>query len=167
MKFKLNFKVIIIVLFSALLLSLIYNGFSADGIPLIRQPLKVSLINDISSENNVDGLKGLQLSDVVNLHENEDIIFIDARDQWDYSEGHISRAINIPEFSFDPNNDQIRHISKDKMMIVYCDGNECDTSKRLASELTKLGYKNVFIYLGGYSEWEQLELPIERINSDE
>lgn len=164
---KLNIKIIVIIVLSSLALGLIYNGFSADGITLIRKPLKVTLLDRMGNGNNIEGLKGLQLSDVINLHSNEDIIFVDARDQWDYSEGHIARAMNIPEFSFDPNSEIVKSISKDKMIIVYCDGDDCDTSKRLAFEMTKIGFKNVFIYLGGYSEWEQLELPTERVDSNE
>lgn len=164
---KINLKAITIIIFISIVLGFIYNGFSSDGIPLIREAMKVTLMKDISESENSAALRGLHISEVVNLHNIENVVFIDARDQWDYSEGHIARAINIPEFSFDPNNKMLEEIDKEELIIVYCDGNECDTSKRLASEMIKLGFKNVFIYLGGFSEWSELKLPIEKVNTDE
>lgn len=166
MKTNLDKKAIVVIFLAAVVLGFIYNHFSADGISFIRKPLLVENVESTSAEAGNDNIKGLILAQVIELQAQNVATFIDARDQWDYSEGHIKGAINIPEFSFEPSNKLLKTIEKDKLIIVYCDGDECDTSKRLANRLMELGYKNTFVFLGGMNEWIDAELPIvkERIN---
>ena len=158
---KINIKALILIVVSSVILAIIYNSFSDDGIPFIREPLIVKTVNIISDENNSEELQGLNLDQVVKLHSNKTAIFIDARDQWEYSNRHIAGAINIPEFSFTPEDKTLTSVSKESLIIVYCDGDNCDTSKRLAEELMKLGYKKMYVYLGGFKEWMEADLPIE------
>ncbi len=166
MKNNLDKKAIGIIFLAAVVLGFIYNHFSADGITLIRKPLLVEYVDSTSSGVGSDNIKGLLLAQVIQLQAQNIATFIDARDQWDYSEGHIKDAINIPEFSFEPSNKLLKKIEKDRLIIVYCDGDECDTSKRLANKLMELGYQNTFVFLGGMNEWIDADLPIvkETIN---
>ena len=109
----------------------------------------------------------LSRSNTLSLYNQGNAVFIDARDQWEYGEGHIKGAINIPEFSFTVDEPKIKNIDKNGILVIYCSGDECETSKRLANELMKLGFKNTFIFLGGYDLWASSELPIERKPLDE
>ncbi len=54
--------------------------------------------------------------------------FIDAREDIDYNEGHISNAINIYFYSFEENEDKLNGISKDESIVTYCSGTDCDLS---------------------------------------
>lgn len=161
-KQKLNIKRLIIILGGSILLSLFYNIFSADGIPFIRHPLKVELVSMINEDGSSETLKGIDLTTTLDVFNNNNALFIDARDQWEFSEGHIMGAINIPEFSFSVENKFIETLNKERLIIIYCDGDDCDTSKRLANELTKLGFTNCYVFLGGYSTWQEAMLPVER-----
>ena len=87
--------------------------------------------------------------------------FIDARDNWDFSDGHIKSAINIPEFSFEPTDSVLAGLDKSAKYVVYCSSNDCDISKRLASEMQKLGFSSLFVFLDGYEVWLQNKLPID------
>ena len=153
MKNKLNTKVIIGIIASSILLGVIYNYFSIDGIDFIRKPL---VVNSLNSDGVADtsALTGITLAQTLNIYNTKAAVFIDARDQWDYSTSHIDGAVNIPEFSFEPSDSTLSAYSKSKLLIVYCDGDDCDISKRLATEFVKLGYSNTFIFLGGIKEWE-------------
>ena len=47
------------------------------------------------------------------------------------------------------------------MYVIYCEGDVCDVSKRLAAELMKLGFTKVYVFLGGIYEWIDSEYPLE------
>ena len=160
-------KRIISILIVSSILAFIYNTFSEDGIPVIRQPIIVETVNFITDDGNTKSLRGVNLNTVIDAFNNNKAIFIDARDQWEYSDGHILGAINIPEFSFTPNDKKLEEINKDAIIIVYCDGDECDTSKRLTNELSKLGFNNCYVFLDGFSAWKESELPTQEGESND
>lgn len=162
MKNKTNYKVVISIVLSSLFLGIIYNYFSADGIPFIRKELIVNFVSLDRLDSTSTELKGLQLGQVFKLYEQNNAIFIDARDQWEFSESHIKGALNIPEFSFTVNDSNIHKVDKESLLVIYCDGDDCDISKRLTNELMKIGYKNSYVFLGGLKEWADAELPIEK-----
>jgi len=157
-----NIKTVVVILIVSLILALIYNYFSEDGIKFIREPLIVHNVDVITNEDTTKGLKGLNLAHVISLQNQNAAIFVDARDQWDFAEGHIIGALSIPEFSFSPDNKVLESIKKESLIIVYCDGDDCDTSKRLTNELLKIGYKNSYVFWGGIKEWTDANLPLEK-----
>ncbi len=159
---KINIKQISLIITISIVLGIIYNTFSVDGIPFIREPLKVEMVNLITEDGKPKNLRGIDLETTLQVFNKNNALFIDARDQWEFSEGHILGAINIPEFSFNSENELLKTINKDQLIIVYCDGDDCDTSKRLANELTKLGYSKCYVFLGGFSVWNAAILPTER-----
>ena len=77
-------------------------------------------------------------------------IILDAREQYEYDEGHIPGAILIPY-------DKIADCAekelpdKDQLILVYCRSGR--RSKIAAEELVKLGYTNVKEF-GGIIDWE-------------
>ena len=77
-------------------------------------------------------------------------IILDAREQYEYDEGHIPGAILIPY-------DKIADCTekelpdKDQLILVYCRSGR--RSKIAAEELVKLGYTNVKEF-GGIIDWE-------------
>ena len=77
-------------------------------------------------------------------------VILDVRTDWEYENGHIEGAINIP-------NEEIGHEEietlpdKEQTILVYCrSGNR---SKQAASKLAVLGYKNIYEF-GGVITWE-------------
>jgi rhodanese-related sulfurtransferase len=167
MKNKVNYKIIFLILLISIVLAFIYNTFSVDGVDLIRKPIIVKSVTVGEGENESNSILGLDLAQTINLFNQNVAIFIDARDQWEFSESHISGAINIPEFSFSKDDSLLKTISHEKLLVIYCDGNDCDTSKRLANEIVNLGYKNVYVFLGGFKVWREAQLPITKGNTHE
>lgn len=88
-------------------------------------------------------------------------LFVDARHEFDFKLGHIKGAINIPLKDFDAHKEIIASIPKDKLIVVYCDGAECNSSIELAAKLHTLGFTNIKIFFGGWREWEAHHLPTE------
>ncbi len=89
-------------------------------------------------------------------------MFIDARDQWDFADGHIPGAINIPEYDFETDNITTASLDKQKRYIVYCHGTDCDVALRLAKELRKINFTNLLIFSGGWNAWIKAGHEIEK-----
>ena len=101
---------------------------------------------------------------VINLEQayilfNNGAKFIDARDDIDYNEGHISNAINIYFYSLEGNENKLNGIGKDEAIVTYCNGTDCDLSVLLGNKLAEIGYKNVFVFFGGWLDWGKASYP--------
>jgi rhodanese-related sulfurtransferase len=162
---KKNLSLIILI---SVITGFLYNFLSKDGLPLIRKEIQIEYVSDSTfnsfhngTENGDLAIKGLNLDQTYKLYTNRMAVFIDARDQWEYGEIHIAGSINIPEFSFEPDDPSVTDLSKDQLYVIYCDGDDCDVSKRLAAELTKIGFKKVYVFLGGIYEWIDAGYPTE------
>lgn len=83
------------------------------------------------------------------------IVLIDARSPEVYSEGHIGKAKNIFPLAEDRDKylTSLMMLPRDKTIIIYCDGGNCDLSDHVYEDLKNFDYHNVFIYQGGWEEW--------------
>lgn len=95
-------------------------------------------------------------------------IFVDARDPEEFICSTIPGSINIP-FDYLPDENIGAYIdsmlnfpAKDKPIIVFCSGEECDLSLHMARNMQAFGYTNVSIFFGGSREWENFDLPMTR-----
>jgi len=89
-------------------------------------------------------------------------IFLDTRDPDDYRAGHIKGAVNLPFDWFDdfwPDVEPL--LDGDDEIVVYCSGAECETSLYEGRYLQELGYRRVFIFYGGLSDWVNRGFPAD------
>lgn len=107
------------------------------------------------------GPKTITLKQAYRLFKNRSAIFIDARDKWEFSDGHIKGALNIAQYSFDKNNTVLKKIGKNKTMVVYCSESDCDMSEKLAGQLFEIGYTRVYIFKEGYEGWVSSGFDVE------
>ncbi len=84
------------------------------------------------------------------LDSNEDIIVIDVRDDYEFANGHIKDAINIP---MDNIIDEIEKKVPDKKQKIFVNCLTGGRSKASCSLLSSQGYENVFD-IGGIANWE-------------
>ena len=80
-------------------------------------------------------------------------VLIDARPALKYEKGTIPSSLNIPDTDFENAYKQIASLSKDKEIIVYCAGFNCEKSAIVAQLLKSKGHKNVKLYSAGEPEW--------------
>jgi len=147
---------------------LISNGFIAvynmtggieewqkDGYTVVKDN---SASQNIVSEN--QGFSTLSVDEVNEIvKNNEDYLIIDARSVDEYKDGHIKGAISIPESDIKK---RIEEIPKDRPVIVYCYGSNCNTSAIVANILVKYGFKKVYTIGGtGITEWKEKGYPVE------
>lgn len=92
------------------------------------------------------------------------IVFIDARDEQDYSEGHIPGAYEFDPYHPEKHLDAVLQVcQKAGQIMVYCHGGGCDDSVSAAIFLRNVGIPNrkLFVYAAGITEWTDRHLPME------
>ncbi len=107
--------------------------------------------------------KAITLEQAYKLFKNG-VKFVDARDEADYLAGHISKSLNIPFDDFDNHKQKLEQLSKEKPMVIYCAGTDCDLSILLGNLLFEQGYKEVYVFFGGWLEWLNSSYPTENLN---
>jgi len=154
----------------AAILGLGLNLFTPNRIAYIGQYRTLSTGNDpIVPPNAAPGDPPFIAVDLAELEFNSgSVIFVDTRVPEDFECGTIFGSINIP-FDYLPDEGLEKYldsalggVARDRMIITYCSGEECDLSLHLARNLQALGYTRVSIFFGGSREWEKHGLPIER-----
>lgn len=90
------------------------------------------------------------------------IQFIDARSQEEFKEGHIKGALNIPFYGSENYLKVINGLDKNNLVVTYCSGADCDISTLSGDELFKMGFKKVYVFVGGFEEWEKNNYPINK-----
>ena len=92
---------------------------------------------------------------------NKGVTFIDARDKSDFLAGHITNSINIPFDDFDNYKEKLNQLSKEKPLVLYCAGTDCDLSILLGNLLFEIGYKHIYVFFGGWLDWVNANYPVE------
>lgn len=105
----------------------------------------------------------ISVGEAADFFNREGVLFVDARDEWDYEQGHIAGAVNIPFESEDESilENFLSNTPKDQPMVVYCNGAECDLSLYLGRTLAAEDFTAVYIFFGGWNDWTLKELPTE------
>lgn len=91
------------------------------------------------------------------------ILFIDARNKNDYDYSHIKNSVSFPVFQFEDYKPLLKSINVNQPIVVYCNGPDCDMSDMLAAKLYELGYSKLFVFKGGWEEWENANYPSEPV----
>ena len=86
----------------------------------------------------------------------EEILLVNVLSAQNFKEAHIPGSINIPleETDFETQVEEAVD-GKDKKIIVYCAGFECNASRKAAEKLEHAGFSNVMAYEGGIKEWQK------------
>jgi len=87
----------------------------------------------------------------------KEYLIIDARDTEHFEEGHLPGAVQCDHYRIDDYIDRVRELAMAaSMVIVYCNGGECEDSLFVCRTLTEYGVPAGMIQLfpGGWEEWE-------------
>jgi rhodanese-related sulfurtransferase len=92
------------------------------------------------------------------------IVFVDARDDKHYQEGHIPGAYQLDHYRAPDYLPAVipACLSADQI-VVYCGGGQCEDSEFAAVLLRDSGVpgQKLFVYPGGFTEWKAAAWPIE------
>ncbi len=106
----------------------------------------------------------VSVGDAASLFNKPGVLFVDARDEYDYKVGHVKGAVNVP-FEGDPKikDDFMAKTPKDQEMVIYCAGADCDLSLYLGRTLKLAGFSRVHIFFGGWSDWQLQKMPTDSV----
>ncbi|MFN0118224.1 MAG: rhodanese-like domain-containing protein [Elusimicrobiota bacterium] len=105
----------------------------------------------------------VSLAEVIQIQKDQSSFIIDARTSQEFTIGRIPHSRNLPFYEMEKfQNDAMKGIDTDDAIIIYCEGVGCELSFFLGREFQTQGYQNVRIFYGGYPEWKNAGLPIEK-----
>lgn len=84
---------------------------------------------------------------------NNDAVLFDTRTNNQYEKEHVPSALSLPYLDFNKYFRKYDKLSKDAIIIVYCDGKDCSAATRTGYKLIARGYKNIFKVKGGLDAW--------------
>jgi rhodanese-related sulfurtransferase len=87
-----------------------------------------------------------------------DFVVLDARSPEKFDGGHVPGAINIPHRRIDARS--TAGLSKNRLIVTYCDGTGCNASTKAALRLAELGFA-VKEMVGGIDWWQRDGYTIE------
>ena len=90
--------------------------------------------------------------------ERSEALYVDVREQDEWDEGTVPRAIHIPRGQLES---RIEGLVPDRSreLVVYCAGGS--RSAFAAKSLSDLGYENVSSLAGGFTDWKRSGFPVE------
>jgi len=164
MQYKTIIKELIVLIGISVFTALTVNAVSPKGISLTGDwDISQGVISAKPKDDPVS--HDLEIGDILTvkkIYDSGDAIFVDARTEEDYLEGHIADAVLLPAYQFEECIDNFRKtIPPFAMIITYCSGRECEDSHVLAQCLLEEGYTNVSVFVDGYPAWEEKGFPIE------
>ena len=115
------------------------------------------------------GLQELSFDDVVKVYNDPNTklgvnIFVDARRDDQFEEGHIPGAILCNPFQLEDYIELVLDFAEGaEKIIVYCNGGDCEDSISLCGELLEFDvpYESIFLYAAGWKAWKAGNMPVE------
>ena len=164
MPFKSIAKEVVILIAISLTAAFGINWVSPKGIAFVGQWDTAQGVITAKAKNDVV-VHELELDDIMvvkDIYDRQLALFVDARSQEDFSEGHIRGAISLPLGEFETYIDQFKaNYPLSQYIVAYCSGRECDDSHELAQRLFEHGYADVSVFIDGYPAWAAEDFPIE------
>lgn len=146
------------------IMAFIANAFSPHGIPLFGQWDETQGVVKANPGNEKVAQK-IEIDDVSvakQYYDKGQTLFVDARSELDYNQGHIKGAISLPVGEFDHQIDSfLDQYPPEQLMIAYCWGRTCEDSHFVAQMLMDFGYENVSVMIDGFPAWKKKGYPIE------
>jgi rhodanese-related sulfurtransferase len=121
---------------------------SASGLPVIPdldKPIQI-------------GLEPLK-----KLYDAGAVLIVDARTSYEYEDGHIAGAVNLPYADALADPGRLARLGEaGRPIAVYCSGGGCELSMEVAKLMIENGRRKVLVYEGGWPEWASFEYPTAR-----
>lgn len=158
------YKEILILLGVSIATALVVNGLSPKGIAAFGNWDTTVGVVSARPKGYQDALFE-EIRDVESakaIFDQGEAVFIDARSEAFFLEGHIAGAVSLPVGQLSEKIQMLLNTYEPSTpMITYCSGRTCDESHKLAQLLATVGYLNVRIFIDGYPAWEESGYPSE------
>lgn len=113
-----------------------------------------------AAKPSADGL--IELEAVKALLDAQAADFFDARSESEYAAGTIPGAFHLPPDAFAGGAlpEVTNFVARERKIVVFCGGGECDASKLVALRLRGIGFRDVSVFHGGMTEWLAKGMPV-------
>ena len=145
----------------SLFISFFVNILRTDSLPYIAIPLgKIEDIDQIENSSLQPQIREISI-DVAERLFSDSVLFIDAREEEYYIEGHIPNSICNDDF--DSLVYQIEDfVTYNNGFVVYCSDDDCGSSEELAYTLQEQGFMSIYVFKGGWKQWTNNNLPVSK-----
>ncbi len=92
-------------------------------------------------------------------------IFVDARNDAAYEEGHIPGAIQADHYRLEDYMDNLLDFAAGaEKIVVYCNGGNCEDSVLLCGDLIEFDvpFENIYLFSGGWKAWTDGNMPVAK-----
>ncbi len=93
------------------------------------------------------------------LKSDSNYIIVDVRTPKEYRNGHMKNAVNVSYFGT-VFTDSIKKLDRNKTIYMYCQTQH--RSPLASKKMKKLGFKKIVDLKGGFTKWENNQMPIEK-----
>ena len=132
-------------------------------LPLFKRFVRGEFRETFFSQAEYPGVRVITLQEAEDLWAAGETAFFDARGTGPYGEGHVPRARNLPatetKLMIPPD---VLEIPRERTLVVYCEGGDCQSSLALAKRLHDEGFRDIRVMTGGWEEWKKAGLPEEK-----
>jgi rhodanese-related sulfurtransferase len=144
-RFREAFREGMILSLVAVAIGLFYNAVAGKGIFGAAKPAVASPPGGLAPEI-------IPLETAASLHASGEALFVDSRHEFDFRLGHIPGAICVPLKASDTIIARLG-TTKDRPIVVYCDGADCNSSLEVGAKFSAAGYAKVYVFFAGWSAW--------------
>jgi rhodanese-related sulfurtransferase len=88
-------------------------------------------------------------------------LLLDARDSAAFRKGHIKGARNMFGLATDAYFPDLAPMSRDTLVLIYCNNPECHLGRMLAEFMGAIGFRNLYLYDDGWDGWEKAGMPVD------
>ena len=138
--------------------SIVFNQLRSNPLAYVKQKVEViSNLENLQTESSEPSITGIDIKIAKELFD-KNVLFIDARAEEFYNDGHIPNAICSDDF--DSLVEQLeKKIEIDEQFVVYCSDSDCGSSEDLSYEFQSIGFSNILLFKGGWQEWVDADYP--------
>lgn len=135
---------------------------AALHVPLIGRFLRGEFREGFFQAAEYPGLRLITLEEAEDLWRTGAALILDARAADLYERGHLPGALNAPAAEAGQKiTPALQDAAKDRPLVVYCEGGDCQSSLALAKRLHEGGFADVRVFSGGWEAWTAAGLPVE------
>jgi len=135
---------------------------AAVHFPLVKRFARGEFRETFLSEAEYPGIRLITLQEGEDLWAAGEAVVFDARSERLFRESHVPRARNLPatesKLKIPPD---LLDLPRERTLVVYCEGGDCQSSLALAKRLHDEGFKDIRVMTGGWAEWIKAGLPAE------
>ena len=146
------------IVFLSTIVSIVFNQLRSNPLAYVKQKVEViSNLENLQTDSSEPTITGIDIKIAKELFD-KNVLFIDARAEEFYNDGHIPNAICSDDF--DSLVEQLeKKIEIDEQFVVYCSDSDCGSSEDLSYEFQSIGFSNILLFKGGWQEWVDADYP--------